>query len=259
MAASISLTLVAVLALSSFVPPVVFAVWIRNTERYHREPWRAIARAFAFGAAFAVLLAVAFSLVLLLLVQRVSYLYVLFGETGDPELLVLAVIVAPFAEEAAKLLALFGARRYITEAEDAMIYGASSGLGFSATENLLYGLAAALTFDVAIGLGVIAVRSFSSVFLHASASATAGLGVGKRWVHGASFAVVPYYLLAVLMHAAFNFFASLGTSYQAHFGEVAALIGFVAALALALVAIAAVRGTIAQTDVASVRRRRRRR
>lgn len=249
--------ILAVLLALSFAPPILFAVWIRNTERYHREPWGVIGKTFVFGAIFAVVIAVIFSLLLLVLVQRISYLYVVFGRTGDPQTLVLAIVVAPFAEEAAKLLALFGARRWVTEVEDAMIYGASSGLGFAATENLLYGLGTFLTFGIEASLGVIAIRSVSSVFLHASASATAGLGVGKRWVGGRALAVVPYYLLAVVMHAAFNFLASLGISYEVQYGEVAALVGFVAALALALVAIVAVRSAIASTDKASLRRPRR--
>ncbi len=51
--------LVGVLVLFAFLPPILFAVWIRNTERYGREPWWAIARAFLWGAVFAVIVALA--------------------------------------------------------------------------------------------------------------------------------------------------------------------------------------------------------
>ena len=42
------------LALAAFVPAVLYVVWIRNTERYNREPWGAIFAAFVWGATVAV-------------------------------------------------------------------------------------------------------------------------------------------------------------------------------------------------------------
>src|SRR5947208_7460320 len=62
----------------------------------------------------------------------------------DPDvvsLVVGAAIVAPIVEEAAKGLGVRAGRPEIQKLLDGLVYGAAAGLGFSATENLFYGIA----------------------------------------------------------------------------------------------------------------------
>jgi len=95
---------------------------------------------------------------------------------------------------------------------------------------------------------LIGIRSISSALLHASATSTMGYGIGKSIVWGGGHHVLPYYLLAVIMHASFNFLASLGVLYQERYGEAAALFGFLAALLFAFAAIGLVRRKIVEAE-----------
>jgi len=46
-------------------------------------------------------------------------------------------------------------------------------------------------------------------------------------------AALPYYLVAVLMHAAFNYLASLGTTHPELLGDATGLLGLLACIAFA--------------------------
>jgi len=46
----------------SFSPAIGYAIWIRNTEKYEREPWAAIFVAFAWGATLAIIAALSFAI-----------------------------------------------------------------------------------------------------------------------------------------------------------------------------------------------------
>ena len=123
-----------ILFIMAFLPPIIFAIWIRNTERYNRERWIPIILCFIWGATIAIIAA----LILEIILQIPLYLsFRNFSTIG----LLTAIVVAPFAEELTKPLALRIKRvdRELDELEDGLIYGAVAGLGFSATENLLYG------------------------------------------------------------------------------------------------------------------------
>lgn len=238
-----SVTLILVLLAFAFVPPVVFLVWIRNSERYGREPWSTVLRVFFFGAFAAVIAAVVLSVLLLLLFSGAGPVYIVLGERfADPELIVLALIIAPFAEELAKLAGVWTARRTIREPEDGLVYGAASGLGFSATENLVY----ALVFFETLGLGgsvaLIVFRSISSTFLHASSTGVSGYGLARRILWGRIW--VGYYLVAVAMHSVFNFLASFGELYRTSLGDTAGLLGVATAIVFAVVSMTIVRTKI---------------
>lgn len=247
-------TVLLILTVSAFVPPLIFLAWVRSTERYGREPWGRVLRTFLWGAVLAVILAVLLSLVLLTLFQEVDRVYVFSSRVANLEAIVLALLIAPLAEEFAKGLGVYFARPIIDEPEDGLIYGASSGLGFAATENLLYGILALVTFEqIGVSLLVIGVRSISSALLHASASATFGYGIGVNRLWPTAFRVYPYYLAAVAMHATFNFFASLGELSSPLLGEQAVLIGLGGAILLALIGFAAMRAKITREDARRLR------
>jgi protease PrsW len=235
-----------VLVGSAFVPPLVFMAWIRNTARHGREPWRFVVKAFVWGAVFSVIVAIIFSLVLLATLGQIGPLTdFLARRIDDPDavtFILAAVIVAPIVEEAAKGLGVRVGRPEIQGLRDGLVYGAAAGLGFSATENLLYGIIRLLEGgDAAASLLLIAVRSFSSSFLHASASAVIGYGLAKSWLMRRTWAFLPFYLVAVIMHAIFNLTSVLGELYSVTYGGMARTISFWAAVAFAIAAITVVR------------------
>ena len=180
-----------VLLLFSFLPPILFLIWTRNTERYGREQWHVVLKVFIWGAVFAILIAVFISTILMFLYSRFVPVYVVLG--GDPtvQTLVLALIIAPFVEEGAKALGVYTAWYAVSEVEDGIVYGAASGFGFSATENLVYGVAALIAGGPALSITVIVIRSISSTFLHASATSVSGYGIGKHMVLGGRQRVLP--------------------------------------------------------------------
>ena len=100
-----------------------------------------------------------------------------------------------------------------------MVYGAAIGLGFAATENLLYELSA-LSVSVLAYVFTAMLRIISSTLLHATATGVTGFGVGRAVVmKKALLTALPYYLVAVLMHATFNFLASLPSVWPDTFGD----------------------------------------
>jgi len=225
-----------VLLVSAFTMPLVFVAVIRNTARQAREPWRLVLKAFFWGAVFSVIIAIIFSLVLSATLGQVGPLNeFLARRLHDPDVVYLvvgAVIVAPIVEEAAKGLGVRAGRPEIQKLLDGLVYGAAAGLGFSATENLFYGIAR---------LVEILIRSFSSSLLHASSTAVFGYGLAKTWLVRRAWAFVPYYLTAVIMHAVFNLVAVLGELYATQYGDLGRLVSFVVGVSFAVVAITLVR------------------
>ena len=236
-----------ILLLFSFLPPILFLIWTRNTERYGREPWLIVIKVFVWGAVFSVIVAVFVSAALFQIYTSVAPAYVLFGSKQTLEALVLAVVIAPFVEEAAKALGVLGATAYMNRVQDGIVYGAASGLGFSATENLFYGVAFLVEFGPRASIMLVIVRSVSSTLLHASATSATGYGMGKRAVSGGATRVMPYYLLAVGMHASFNLLVSLSELYRGTIGDSAYLL-VVAAWIFAIVAFGVARGRIMKGD-----------
>ncbi|MFQ5918675.1 MAG: PrsW family intramembrane metalloprotease [Thermoplasmata archaeon] len=245
-----------VLILFAFLPPIIFVIWFRNAERYEREPWNQVFRAFVWGAFLGVIIAVILSAILASILLGAGtfllrHVHVGLVEALDAQLnlglLVLLVVVAPVTEEFAKGLGVFRVQNHINEVEDGVVYGTAAGLGFAATENVVFGVVAFAAAGLEASLVLIGVRSFSSAFLHAAATGTFGYGfAASRLVPGKS--LLPFYLLAVLMHGIYNFFAGVGEIFVRDIGEAAAFIGLIAAVALALIAISLARSTIARYD-----------
>jgi RsiW-degrading membrane proteinase PrsW (M82 family) len=162
--------------------------------------------------------------------------------SGDIRLFLLAVVIAPVVEEFTKPLALRlrSVKSQLSELEDGLIYGAVAGLGFSATENLLYGYSF-LSEGFVIFLALMAMRSFGGCLLHASATALTGYGFGKTMMKQSSFlGVLPYFLLAIFLHGFYNFLVS----YE-FFGV---LSGLVLAFLFVILAITLIRKKIRTLD-----------
>jgi len=200
---------IAILVAIAFVPSVIYAIWIRNTEKYAPEPWGRIAAAFFWGAVFAVIIALILS-VILIWAYEVNFErpYEFLRENPSAKFLILACVIAPLAEEFAKGIGVYVAGRELDELEDGLIYGAVVGLGFAATENLLYEYSALASAGIGAFLLTAIFRTLTSTLLHASATAATGYGIARSKLLGSRLSIVGFYLLAVLMHGAFNFFAS---------------------------------------------------
>ena len=203
---AVSLVQWLVLIGAAFFPPLVYVVWIRNTERCHREKWAAIAVCFLWGASIAIIAAIILEVVLDVSVtisaQEGSFLQVLA-----------TIMIAPFAEELIKPMALRtrSVRRELNEPEDGLIYGAVAGLGFSATENLFYGFSF-LSYGFATFVIYMVIRSVGGCLLHASATALTGYGYGLTVLKKRSvLRVVPYFVMAMLAHGLYNFLVSWET------------------------------------------------
>jgi RsiW-degrading membrane proteinase PrsW (M82 family) len=99
------------------------------------------------------------------------------------------ILAAPFVEELAKVFPLF--YRHGETERSLVTLGILTGLGFGISELVIY-----VTF-----LNVPLIVRIPGVIFHASSAAITSYGIAKK-------KPLPYYLLAVLLHAANNFFAA---------------------------------------------------
>jgi RsiW-degrading membrane proteinase PrsW (M82 family) len=221
-------TALGILLALAFLPPLAFALWVRAHEKTEREPLRAVLGMFVYGGTLGVVIALA----LILLFD-----YSIGVEPGGLTLLSL-VVIAPVLEELAKGLGLGLMRRRISEIEDGIVYGAAIGLGFAATENLLYGLEALQSSGFERAAVTIGFRVVSSVLLHAGSTALLGYGYALMRLRGRGVVfLLPYYLLAVLQHSLYNYLVG---------GQL--LWSFAAAVAMVLVVTGLLRRQIRRLD-----------
>ncbi len=230
-----------IIVLVAFVPALVYAVWIRNAEIHRREPMGAIELVFVYGATIA--LALAFILELF-----VTGFIGLFTSNAALITLLLALVFAPIIEEFTTATGVFTVRKRLTEPENGLVYGAASGLGFAAGENVLYFTIAFLQgIDVFIVTAV--ARTLTSMLLHASTTSITGFGISrsaclKTWF-GKPASWFPYYLAAVGIHSFFNLLASLGDITQS---DIFVLIGLLGSFILVIFTVTYVRRKIKTLD-----------
>lgn len=243
------LVFVSVLVGAAFIPSLIYLVWIRGASRSVRTSVGGVARTFLYGAVLGVIFAIVLELLMIYLYDVHGYrIYELMGlRSALPEVVVLACIIAPIAEELVKLLGVHLSRGSITSSGDGMVLGASCGLGFAATENLIYEYVA-LQEGVSAYVAVVLLRSVSSALLHGSATAVSGRGIGLNHLEHRRLPVLSGYLAAVVMHAVFNFFASFGLLYEEVYGPSAYLIGLGVVLILAWGAVYYVRSKISSVS-----------
>jgi len=224
-----------VLVFLSFLPPLLYTIWIRNTERCHREQWKPIFLCFLWGATIAIVASLILEIIL-----EIPLTYSL--SRGEMTPFLVTVVIAPVVEEFTKPLALHlkSVKSNLDELEDGLIYGAVAGLGFSATENLLYGYSF-LSEGFVIFLVFMALRSFGGCLLHASATALTGYGYGKTVMnHSSFFRILPYFLLAIVLHGFYNFLLS--------YEFIGAVLGLVLAFLCVILAITVIRNKIRTLD-----------
>ncbi|MGC8912475.1 MAG: PrsW family intramembrane metalloprotease [Thermoplasmata archaeon] len=239
---------VSLLLAAAFVPSLIYLIFIRNIEKFSREPWRMVLTVFARGAFYSIIIAIILEVLFYYLYKtQIERIYIVLSEKQTIEMIVLACVVAPFVEELAKLFAVRRAKPEIDELEDGFIYGAAAGLGFAATENLLYELGFALTGNFQDFGFLVLMRSISSTLLHASASAIAGYGLASIYLRGEYGKAIFLLGGAMGLHALFNLFASFGIIFGGLWYS--GLVGFVFSAALAITAIGYVRDKIRQLDM----------
>jgi RsiW-degrading membrane proteinase PrsW (M82 family) len=192
--------------LVSFIPSIIYAIIIRYSEKYEREPWGSIGQAFLWGGTL--------SIVLVILIRgffdfHLQDHYARQASDLQWRTLVLMVVITPFAAELIKPIGLFLVKADILEAEDGLIYGAVIGLGYTATENLLFGIFLAPLFGLEMFITVVFMRSMSVMFVQSSATALSCYGITRamkvKHKTGRMFAFPAFLLVAVAIHAAFNY------------------------------------------------------
>jgi RsiW-degrading membrane proteinase PrsW (M82 family) len=237
-----------ILIAAAFVPPVIYVIWLRNKEKYEPNPWSKIARTFINGAFIAVAIALIMHSIAEEFYQTVLMREYEYLAKPSIKILIFVCIVAPFVEEFAKCYVVYSARKAIKEPEDGLIYGAAVGLGFAATENLMYEGYGYFTEGLKVFILIMIIRSISSTLLHGSATAFAGYGIAKNVLSGQHYHILPYFFGAVGLHALFNLFAAFGIIYKDTLGIFAYLVGFVGAICIAIVAITYIKTKIETLD-----------
>lgn len=224
---------IAILVGLSIIPPLLYMAWVRSLESSRREPMGQVLLAFLYGAIIGAGLAL-----LLNGLFNAGTVYYAEAATGLSAVFLTVVVAAPFIEELTKGLGLGRRRSHIDELEDGIIYGTAIGLGFATTENLLYGITALYAEGVDVAIATIVYRTVSAMLLHAGTTALLGFGYARLVLRDDSVAVLlPYYLVAVLIHAAYNFMVLTS-----------GLLGFVAAVVLVLILSSVMRSTIRKLD-----------
>jgi RsiW-degrading membrane proteinase PrsW (M82 family) len=247
----------AILILAALLPALLYLSWVRSSEGYMAESWGPLLRSFLYGALFATLVSALLELILLSVGTSVSQAvpapeFSFLNGRSTLGQFFLVLVVAPLVEESLKATGVIRARRRFRVVSDGPVVGASVGLGFGFFETFLYGLGAFLTGGLVAGLGLILVRSVSSVLLHGSTTGMFGFGYAESSLRGYGHLGAAYFLLAVAMHAGFNVLASSSALLQA-FGissaiaQDASLLALGIAIVYAFAAIVHVRTVISQT------------
>jgi protease PrsW len=193
-----------VLAAIPVFPVVATYLWL---DRYEAEPPSLLAFAFFWGAAVATFGA---------LVINTASSEAIKASGGDP--MSASFMVAPFVEEGFKgmavLLVVLLRRREFDGVVDGLVYAGMSGIGFAFVENVLY---LGRTLAEVGGTGTVFVfvlRCLVSPFAHPLFTAATGVGLGLavRTRNPVIKVVAPIagYLVAVLLHGAWNLSASTG-------------------------------------------------
>ena len=248
---AIDLIIVIVVALA---PALFYLGWIRKSERFAMEPWGALLWAFIYGAIYATLTAalvegflVAAGTSFTQAFPAPEFTFLNGSSTAGAFFLVL--VLAPFVEEALKAYGVVQSRAQIRQVADGPVFGASVGFGFGFFETALYGFGAYAVGGLSAAIGLVLLRSVSSVLLHGSSTGMFGYGYALQLITKKKGAAGRYYLVAVGMHSSFNALASLGAiTAVLGFGtsgqQYADVLGIAVAVLFAFIAIEHVRRVI---------------
>jgi len=156
-----------------------------------------------------------------------STIFVVFPNTiaGFYSILLAAVVVAPFIEEFFKPLGIRRVSPEINSELDGLIYGVTCGMGFAIIENFLYELGFSLSGEASVIIWPLGsfIRGIGSTIIHAVGAGLIGFtyarnkisrrrsryetSEGRKPLYNLS--IPSSYLVAVLIHAAWNGSASI--------------------------------------------------
>jgi RsiW-degrading membrane proteinase PrsW (M82 family) len=224
------------LLFAAYVPAMLALIWIRWGERGRKERWDDLFLTFAGGAVIAVIAATVLEIAAAGILNSTAIReYDIFVRNPNLITFIIIIGIAPIIEEFVKVMVVLRFSRYIWRPRNGLVFGAACGLGFAATENFLYEGTALFTSGFAAFVTLAVIRSISSLLMHASATSISGYGVARAKSYGDHW--WPYLIAAVVMHSAFNMFASFGEIFESRIGPVANVIGLGFSIGLVLLAI----------------------
>lgn len=172
---------------------VIFYVYLKDT--YEKEPKRLLLLNFILGAVISVIITTA------LYVFADNFLYA-FNEPTIFEQFVKAFFIVALTEEFSKYVIvrfISQTNSHFNEPFDGIMYAVMVGMGFAATENIMYVMNGGL--DVAI------FRAFTAVPAHATFAIIMGYFMGKAKFSKNRFRLnLTGFLLAIVFHGAYDFF-----------------------------------------------------
>ncbi len=148
----------------SLVPGILWVWFFHRKDRFEKEPMRLIAKTFLYGS-LAVIPAALF---------ESPFRGLILEQTDLFTQLWLSFLVIGLGEEFFKLLAVILAvyhSRELNEPVDAILYGATVGIGFSVVENMLY--------TATFGLEIAPIRALIATLAHASFTGLLGVYIGR--------------------------------------------------------------------------------
>jgi RsiW-degrading membrane proteinase PrsW (M82 family) len=175
--------------------PGILWVWFFSAKDVHREPPAMLMKTFVAGV-----LAVIPAAIL-----EIPLRPYLIDVSGVESTLLLALLAIGLVEEGVKLGAA-----YLTafrsplcdEPVDGVIYAVTAALGFAAAENTVYTLA--------YGTGVALIRAVLTSLAHASFAGIFGVAAGLIKAYKLPLSAIwPSFIVAVLLHATYDFFIVL--------------------------------------------------
>ena len=204
--------LVGLSVFAAILPMVSFLALVWWLDRYDREPVWMVALTFLWGA---------FGGAGLSLLGNTSLHLLIAGLLGPEQAEWMGpVLVAPLIEEPTKavFLLIVAMSRHFDNTTDGFVYGAAAGLGFGMTENMLYfyQVSQVAGFDLEHGvsawMGTVAIRTFYSAVMHATATSIIGASIGwSRFRGSIRLLVVPVGVLTAMgMHALWNGLLTIG-------------------------------------------------
>lgn len=201
-----------ILSLLAGVIATSFYAWlVWWLDHYEKEPWWLLALAFVWGAAPAIVLSLAFEMLLEIPISVLGsgLAYEVAGSS----------LVAPAVEEVAKGLVVFGVlvfmRREIDNVLDGIVYGAMAGLGFAFTENLFYFTGSLLEGGWGAWAGVLFMRAVIFGLNHAFFTGVTGGALGYARLSNKAITQVFVPILglggAIIFHSIHNLGATLAS------------------------------------------------
>jgi RsiW-degrading membrane proteinase PrsW (M82 family) len=191
-------------AVAAFVPMFIYLLLIWRLDQYDREPFILVLRNYLWGAFGAIFFALVGSYIL-------SFFVSIFIHNQESLTRIETIIIAPFVEETTKGIFLFFtiSSRKFDNMTDGIVFGGAIGLGFGMTENFLYFIANAASFNVWVSLVI--VRTLFTAVMHCVTTATLGAFLGYAKFKSIYFKLTfPFVGLAsaIFIHFAWNLMIS---------------------------------------------------